>query len=271
MKDEEQVLAQVLERPKEKQPGEEETRAATMVVVGKELFGLPFRKRDIIGCGWNRSDHSVFFVRDGAMVGSVPLPASFRLVAENLEIAKGQEERGTTTTTTTTGVMMHPPPSRAQQGCGGNLQLRPVPLHLRLPRAPPPTATTAPHTRSPPPPPPPPLLPSRYLVPPPQGKVATDASCMYVLYVCMYVCMCCLWGVGWGGVGWGGVGWGGGVRCGLRREDRVAREENEVPAHHGCGLGWEPTSCWCRKLWRWSGALPSTPTTLIRTSFPSSD
>jgi hypothetical protein len=63
--------------------------AAPQVKVEKELFGLPFRKGDILGCGWNRTDNSVFFARDGAVVGSIPLPDSFRLVAEGSEEARG--------------------------------------------------------------------------------------------------------------------------------------------------------------------------------------
>jgi hypothetical protein len=51
------------------------------LTVEKELFSLPFRRGDILGCGWNRADHSIFFTRDGVVVGTVPLPASFRLAA----------------------------------------------------------------------------------------------------------------------------------------------------------------------------------------------
>jgi hypothetical protein len=70
-----------------------EAEGERKVTVERELFSVPFRRGDILGCGWNRADHSIFFTRDGVVVGTVPLPASFRLAAAGSS-AEEEVQRG---------------------------------------------------------------------------------------------------------------------------------------------------------------------------------
>jgi len=51
------------------------------ILLEQKDFGQPFCRGDIIGCGWNRSDHSIFFTRNGKVINEAPLslPIPFHL------------------------------------------------------------------------------------------------------------------------------------------------------------------------------------------------
>jgi hypothetical protein len=36
----------------------------------EERYGTPFTTGDVVGCGWNRHTHTVFFTKNGIMQGN---------------------------------------------------------------------------------------------------------------------------------------------------------------------------------------------------------